>query len=118
MPDNLIEHLLYELSLMDTNNFSQRAGVGEREGRIFSPIVQKRNFYMSHGIGRSGDLFSVQPKAAGSSLILKLTNALAKHALKLSNLPKLHCVVVPLATGMSLTLAMLTLKTTRVVREI
>lgn len=40
---------------------------------------------MGHGIGRSGDLVASQPKAAGSSLIAKLTKHLAKDALKLSN---------------------------------
>jgi len=41
---------------MDTNNYDNKIGVGEREGRIFSKIVEKRNFYMGHGIGRSGDV--------------------------------------------------------------
>lgn len=31
---------------------------------------------MGHGIGRSGDIGEVQPKAAGSSLLIKLANAL------------------------------------------
>lgn len=29
-----------------------------------------------HGIGRSGDLCAVQPKAAGSSILNKLTNSM------------------------------------------
>jgi len=62
-----------KIALMDSNNFSNRAGIGEREGRVFSSLVQKRNFDLAHGIGRSGDLNAVQPKAGGSSLILKLT---------------------------------------------
>ena len=41
---------------------------------------------MGHGIGRSGELTEVQPKAAGSSLIYKLTNALTLHILKESGL--------------------------------
>ena len=32
---------------------------------------------LCHGIGRSGDITAIQPKAAGSSIIMKLTNALA-----------------------------------------
>ena len=31
---------------------------------------------MGHGIGRSGDVTAVQPKAAGSSLMAQLTNAM------------------------------------------
>ncbi len=31
---------------------------------------------LGHGIGRSGDVAAVQPKAAGSSLIMQLTNCL------------------------------------------
>ena len=96
---------------MDSNNFIDKAGVGEREGRVFNSLVSKRNYYLSHGIGRSGDLFSVQPKAAGSSIILKLTNSLAKHALKLSGIGKINCLVMPLATGMSLSMSLLALKT-------
>lgn len=41
---------------MDTNNFIDKVGVGERESRIYSGLVEKRNYYMGHGIGRSGEL--------------------------------------------------------------
>ena len=41
---------------MDTNNFNNKIGVGERESRIYSSTVEKRHFYMGHGIGRSGDV--------------------------------------------------------------
>ena len=51
-------------------------GVGERESRIASNLVARRHFYLGHGIGRSGDITAVQPKAAGSSVIMKLTNAM------------------------------------------
>ena len=37
-----------------------------------------RHFGLGHGIGRSGDICEVQPKAAGSSIISKLTNRLDK----------------------------------------
>ncbi len=67
---------------MDTNNFPNKVGVGERESRIYSNIVAQRHFFMGHGIGRSGDVAAVQPKAAGSSLLLKLTKFLTKDALK------------------------------------
>ena len=71
--DAFIEQFIQELSILDSNNFLTNAGVGEREGRIFSNLVLKRNFNLSHGIGRSGDINEVQPKAAGSSVIYKLT---------------------------------------------
>lgn len=42
----------------------------------FSALVARRHYRLGHGIGRSGDLGEVQPKAAGSSLMNKLTNSL------------------------------------------
>ena len=39
---------------------------------------------LAHGIGRSGDITAVQPKAAGSSLLMKLSNSLALDVIKLS----------------------------------
>lgn len=71
-----------ELAIMDSNNFHDKIGVGERESRIYSSLVQRRNFYMGHGIGRSGDVMANQPKAAGSSLLLQLTKFLTISALK------------------------------------
>lgn len=58
---------------MDSNNFQNRVGVGEREARIFSPLVRSRHFGLGHGIGRSGDIAAIQPKAAGSSLLNQIT---------------------------------------------
>ncbi len=83
-PDQRINLLLNELSLMDSNNFNGNCGVGEREGRIYSNIVASRHFGLAHGIGRSGDITEVQPKAVGSSIINKLTNSLALDVLKIS----------------------------------
>lgn len=109
--DQSIEVLIQQLSLMDSNNFSGNTGVGEREGRVFSSLVAKRHFYLSHGIGRSGDIVEVQPKAAGSSIIYKLTNKLAMNALQVSGLsPSFGGIVFPLATGMTLALTITTLK--------
>lgn len=54
-----IESLLLQLSMMDTNNFKNKSGVGEREGRVFSSLVQKRNFHLGHGIGRSGTVDAI-----------------------------------------------------------
>jgi O-phospho-L-seryl-tRNASec:L-selenocysteinyl-tRNA synthase len=108
--DATIEFMLNECASMDSNNFMSNVGVGEREGRVFSDIVFKRNYRMSHGIGRSGDIAEVQPKAAGSSLLYKLCCSLVQHAMQLAGLTLKNCVVLPLATGMSLTMCFLTLK--------
>lgn len=69
---------------MDSNNFEGICGMGEREGRIYSELVARRHYNLAHGIGRSGDLTENQPKAAGSSLLNKLTNCLVLDLLKIS----------------------------------
>ena len=61
-------------------------GIGEREARIASDLVAKRHYYLGHGIGRSGDISEVQPKAAGSSLLSKLTNSFVMDILKIAGL--------------------------------
>lgn len=63
------------------NNAINVVGVGEREGRVYSRLVYDRHFGMSHGIGRSGTLMDVQPKAAGSSILNRLTQYLAQDIL-------------------------------------
>lgn len=106
-----VEMALQTLAAMDSNNFRSNIGAGEREARVFSSLVARRHFYLCHGVGRSGDVAAVQPKAAGSSLIVQLANALAKDILKEAGM---RCVasalVLPVATGMSLTLVLLTLR--------
>ena len=86
---------------MDSNNFDDRSGVGEREARIVSSLVSRRNYYLAHGIGRSGDIMAHQPKAAGSSLIHLLARHFTTHALQLSGLHVKQSVLLPMATGMS-----------------
>ena len=109
--DSDIEHFIRELSEMDSNNFNSNVGVGEREGRIYSSIVSRRSYNLAHGIGRSGDIAEVQPKAAGSSLILKICTALVANALTISGLTCVEkCLVLPLATGMSITMSLLALR--------
>ena len=106
--------LLQEIALMDSNTFVGNAGVGEREARIICPLVAQRHFGLGHGIGRSGDIAEEQPKAAGSSLLYKLTNNLAQDALRRAGATGVcDCLVLPLATGMSLTLCLLALRQTR-----
>ena len=89
-------------------------GGGEREGRVLSRLVSSRHFGLAHGIGRSGDLTAQQPKAIGSSLLQLLSTALTRHALQLAGLPSAtHCLLTPVATGMTLTLALLALQSER-----
>ncbi|XP_013859837.1 O-phosphoseryl-tRNA(Sec) selenium transferase [Austrofundulus limnaeus] len=109
--ESTVELFLNELAVMDSNNFLGNCGVGEREGRVASSLVARRHYRLIHGIGRSGDIAAVQPKAAGSSLLNKLTNSVVLDILRLSGVRSVaSCFVVPMATGMSLTLCFLTLR--------
>ena len=47
---------------MDSNNFVDNVGVGEREARVACPLVARRHYGLAHGIGRSGDVAAEQPK--------------------------------------------------------
>ena len=103
--EQVIESFLLELSQLDSNNFLDNCGVGEREGRVYSKLVQRRNFSLHHGIGRSGDVSADQPKAIGSSIIAKLANILVADAMKISGLQSIDStttLLLPLCTGMSL----------------
>lgn len=109
--ESTIELFLSELAVMDSNNFLGNCGVGEREGRVASGLVARRHYRLIHGIGRSGDIAAVQPKAAGSSLLNKLTNSVVLDIIKVAGVRSVaSCFVVPMATGMSLTLCFLTLR--------
>jgi O-phospho-L-seryl-tRNASec:L-selenocysteinyl-tRNA synthase len=57
-------------------------GVGEREGRVFSSLVQGRYFGLSHGQGWSGNLKEIQPKAAGSSVLQMVTHKMLRSLLR------------------------------------
>ena len=112
--DPMIEYVMQQLTIMDSNNFESNCGVGEREGRIYSRMVSERHYSLSHGIGRSGNITEEQPKAAGSSIIYKLTTSMAAHALEMSGFKKpVHCLLLPFATGMSITMCILNLKAAR-----
>ena len=50
--------------MMDSNNFLDNVGVGEREVRALSPIVARRHRNLAHGTGRSGDVAAEQPASA------------------------------------------------------
>jgi len=98
---------------MDSNNFAHNVGLGEREARVASPLVYERHYGLCHGIGRSGELAAVQPKAAGSSVIMKLTNCMLLDAFRIAGLQRqaaASCLLIPMATGMALTLVFLTLR--------
>jgi O-phospho-L-seryl-tRNASec:L-selenocysteinyl-tRNA synthase len=112
--ESTIEYFMQQFAMMDSNNFLGNVGFGEREGRVFSSLIARRHYHLSHGIGRSGDIAEQQPKAAGSSVIYKLTNYLALHAMHIVGFTGIEkALVVPLATGMSVALSLLTLKQTR-----
>lgn len=104
--------LLQQLSQMDTSYYS--VGVGEREGRVFCPLVRRRCFGLSHGMGRSGNLGGAQPKAAGSSLLVSLTNFFALQMLREAGDPEVEdASVFPVCTGMSLFLCLAALRKER-----
>uniref|UniRef100_A0A8C7KJ18 O-phosphoseryl-tRNA(Sec) selenium transferase n=1 Tax=Oncorhynchus kisutch TaxID=8019 RepID=A0A8C7KJ18_ONCKI len=103
-----------ELAVMDSNNLFGNCGFGEREGRVASIMIMRyvcvALYRLIHGIGRSGDI-AATPKDAGSSLLSKLTNSVVLDILKLRCVQSVaSCFVVPMATGMSLTLCFLTLR--------
>jgi O-phospho-L-seryl-tRNASec:L-selenocysteinyl-tRNA synthase len=107
-----IQSLMTKIALMDANNYLGNCGVGEREGRIFSKIVKEKNFNLGHGIGRSGDVNALQPKAIGSSLIVKLLKSMTLNIMnKVLGLPSIKdALILPFATGMSITITLLSLK--------
>jgi len=105
--DSQIELLLRLLSSMDSDKDSKAAGVGEREGRVASEAVSRLAGGFHHGVGRSGDLTQAQPKAAGGSLMYFFANKLATDALKRFGASNIEgAVVFPVATGMTLALAL------------
>ncbi|KJE96926.1 sec tRNA synthase [Capsaspora owczarzaki ATCC 30864] len=109
-----IELLLSDLAQMDSNNFPANIGAGEREARVYSDLVARRHFRMAHGIGRSGDIAAIQPKAAGSSLIMKLVNIMCLDVIRLAGVHAANaCIALPLATGMAMVMTLLTLAQTR-----
>ena len=77
-------------------------------------LVARRHYNFGHGIGRSGDLLEAQPKAAGSTLMANLTNALLLDLIRQQGVRSCkRCFLLPMATGMTLTLCMLALKKER-----
>ena len=103
--DEAIEAFVASLAALDGNNTSGGVGGGEREGRVFSALVRARHWGLAHGVGRSGDLTAAQPKAAGSSVLYRLTNALALQAVRSCGITRAEAaLVVPCATGLTMSL--------------
>nr|MDO8083263.1 O-phosphoseryl-tRNA(Sec) selenium transferase [Candidatus Sigynarchaeum springense]MDO8116365.1 O-phosphoseryl-tRNA(Sec) selenium transferase [Candidatus Sigynarchaeota archaeon] len=102
-----INFLLTLLSSMDTDKDEAAARVGEREGRTASEYVLSLAAGFAHGVGRSGDISAVQPKAAGGSLLHILANRVATSLIKGIGLPAVDTsMVLPLASGMSIALCL------------
>jgi hypothetical protein len=125
--DVQIQQLLFLLSTLDTNKKlpacmcnddmteSRWAGVGEREGRVYSSLVAQRHYGFSHGMGRSGDITEPQPKAVGSSVLVKLALMLTLDALRRGSglnakTAAAHGILLPLCTGMSMSLVLSSLR--------
>lgn len=105
--DEQIEFLLRTLSNMDTDKDSNAARVGEREARIASKLHLQTSAGFCHGVGRSGFLTAPQPKAPGGSIMYEISNYLARDILRSYGLPNIkEAIVVPLCTGMSLSLTL------------
>jgi O-phospho-L-seryl-tRNASec:L-selenocysteinyl-tRNA synthase len=109
--DQQIEFLLEALSNMDTDKDNDAARVGEREARIASQLHLKTSAGFCHGVGRSGFLTAPQPKAPGGSIMYEISNYLARDILRNFGLPNIkEAIVVPLCTGMSLSLTLAALR--------
>ncbi len=112
--DEQIEFLLNVLSQMDTDKDMNASQVGEREARIASPLHLKISGGFCHGVGRSGFLTAPQPKAPGGSIMYEITNYLARDIMRNFGLPNIKAAIItPVATGMSLALALTALKPNR-----
>ncbi len=104
--DEQIKQLLFILSNLDSDKDPKSIRIGEREGRISTRILNELSGGFCHGVGRGGELTAAQPKAAGASLMQNLTNKIVLSLIRnlgLVNIKSALCV--PLATGMSIGLA-------------
>ncbi|TXT54787.1 MAG: O-phosphoseryl-tRNA(Sec) selenium transferase [Candidatus Thorarchaeota archaeon] len=102
-----IEQLLNIFASMDSDKDPIAARVGEREGRTASSLVSRLAGGFNHGIGRSGHITAPQPKAAGASLMQRLTNNIVLDAIQKLGLSNIRAgIVMPLSTGMSIALAL------------
>ncbi|MGY5876717.1 MAG: O-phosphoseryl-tRNA(Sec) selenium transferase [Candidatus Thorarchaeota archaeon] len=106
-----IELILQLLSSMDSDKDPKAARVGEREGRIASPLLGRLSAGFNHGVGRSGHLTAAQPKAPGASLMQQLANQIATDAIRKLGLGNIKAgLVTPLSTGMTIALTLSALR--------
>ena len=109
--DLQIEMLLKILSSLDTDKDLGAARVGEREGRVVSPIVEQLAAGFNHGIGRSGHITAPQPKAPGASLMQQTANQVALDAMRRLGLGNVRFgMILPVSTGMSIGLSLAALR--------
>ncbi len=107
LSDPQIEMLLRLLASMDSDKDPAAARVGEREGRVASPLVGQLSAGFNHGVGRSGHLGAAQPKAVGASLMQQVADTVAVDAIRKLGIPNVrHGLVVPLSTGMTIGLVL------------
>jgi O-phospho-L-seryl-tRNASec:L-selenocysteinyl-tRNA synthase len=107
LDDDTIRLFLKILSYMDTDKDPKAARIGEREARVASPLISELAAGFVHGVGRSGVLIDPQPKAAGGSLMYQIANRLAEDILNKFGVENIKgAYVIPLATGMSIALAL------------
>jgi O-phospho-L-seryl-tRNASec:L-selenocysteinyl-tRNA synthase len=104
--DDVINLFLTLLSWMDTDKDPKGIRVGEREARVASKLVFELAGGFCHGVGRSGNILDLQPKAVGSSQAYLLANKLALDMLQKFGARNLNSAcVLPVATGMALGLS-------------
>lgn len=102
-----IQQLISILNHLDSDKDPGAIRIGEREGRISSPLLAKLSGNFCHGVGRSGNLTSAQPKAAGASLMQNLTNQLILSLIRSVGIPNIRsALTIPMGTGMSIALAL------------
>ncbi len=117
--DLQIELLLKLLSSLDTDKDLEAARVGEREGRVASPIVEHLAAGFNHGIGRSGHVTAPQPKAPGASLMQLTANQVALDAVRRLGLSNVKSgMILPLSTGMSIGLSLAALRRERGIKRV
>ena len=105
--DDQIASMLEILASMDTDKDPKAARVGEREGRVASPLIRQLCAGFCHGIGRSGQIAAPQPKAPGGSIMYMLVNRFATIILRKRGLPNIKdAILLPLSTGMSIFLSL------------
>lgn len=85
---------------MDSNNFVDNVGVGEREARVASELVAKRNYRLAHGIGRSGDVSAEQPKVQDQGPAVRQNRSVSITPSSLSCLQGEHRLLCPAALAL------------------